>query len=159
MTVRFDKANLIRLFCAELSHQEHVLLASAKAAHEAATHEESQPENAKDTRAREASYLAGAQSARARELKAMQNALAFLVPRSFANEESIALSALVEVRCQGRSTFYLLGPHAGGTKANDGVHEVIMVTAEAALGRALIGRTVGDEFTLGPRHYEIVSIQ
>src|SRR3954468_24380675 len=42
---------------------------AAKDAREAATHEEAKPENDKDTRALEASYLAGAQAARVRELE------------------------------------------------------------------------------------------
>src|SRR4029079_11978947 len=98
MLETIDKKALIASLCEQLAEKQRTIEVAAEAAREAATHEESKPENDKDTRALEASYLAGAQAARARELKAVLNALSFLPLRAFGAGDPIDLSALVEAR-------------------------------------------------------------
>lgn len=63
------KKKLIELICAQLEKDLQTAIAAAVATYEAATHEESKPENEYDTRGLEASYLAGAQSKRAGEIE------------------------------------------------------------------------------------------
>src|SRR4051812_18493840 len=63
------KQELIQIIMAQLNSELELITQSAKAAHEAATHEESRAEDSHDTRGLEASYLAGAQMARAEALK------------------------------------------------------------------------------------------
>ena len=164
-----DKHALIRELRAAVAREASVLTLAARSAHEAATHEESRPENDKDTRGLEAAYLAGAQAERARELERVENALAFMVLRSFTDGAPIALSALVEVELDGAHAhanarqWYFIAPVGGGMKASiDGV-EVVVVTPQSPVGGALIGRVVGDVVTLrvklGTREYEICSVQ
>ncbi len=155
----FSKAALVAAFCEALREQERLIEQAAARAHEAATHEEAKPENDKDTRALESSYLAGAQAARARELAATRNALAFWTMRDFAAGEGIGESAVVEVAIGKQRAWYLLAPHAGGTKTRFEGKEISVVTAAAPLGQALLGLSVGDEFDLGGRHYLVVSVR
>ena len=89
-----DKAAIVRAIVAELAAKEATIRAAAASATENATHEQSKPENDKDTRALEASYLAGGYAARARDLKAMQRALALMVLRAFRNDAPIEQSAI-----------------------------------------------------------------
>ena len=60
------KRDLVRLLAADLETLER----AQQAAIEGATHEEAKPENDKDTRALEASYLARGQAMRLEELRA-----------------------------------------------------------------------------------------
>ena len=158
-----DKQSLIRELRAAIVREIEVLMSAARSAHEAATHEESRPENDKDTRGLEAAYLAGAQAARARELEKVENALAFLVLRAFAPGDAVALSALVHVELDGEHPCYFIAPVGGGMKASvDGV-EILVVTPQSPVGSALIGRLAGDVIELrvkqGLREYEIRAIR
>ncbi len=140
------KRDLIQQLVAELGREIGVLRQAALAAREAATHEEAKPENDKDTRAIEAAYLAGAQADRVRELERSANALEFLELRSFASGDPIALSALIDLEREdtGEELSCLLAPHAGGVETRFEGRRVMVVTPEAPLGRALLGKTQGD---------------
>jgi transcription elongation GreA/GreB family factor len=159
MLEEIDKAALVASLCEQLAEKRRTIEVAADAAREAATHEESKPENDKDTRALEASYLAGAQAARARELQAVQNALSFLPLRSFRSGDPIDLSALVEVHAGARITIYFVAPHGGGMKARVAGVEVTVVAPDAPIGQALIGRVAGDDVTVNGRELGIVSVR
>src|SRR5258706_8140341 len=86
-----------------------------QASREAATHEEAKPENDKDTRALEQSYIARGQALRIAE---MRGALADVgaMPVEPLGEESPALvGALVAVDDDGRERLVFLAPAGGGT--------------------------------------------
>lgn len=135
---------------------------AARSAREAATHEESRPENDKDTRAIEASYLAGAQADRVRDVERMINALEFLPLRAFTPTDPIASAALVEVDVEGKRSHYFLAPQGGGLRvAIDGV-AVQVITPPSPVGRALLGRVEGEVVEVrtegGVRDYEIIAV-
>ncbi len=136
---------------------------AARSAREAATHEESRPENDKDTRAIEASYLAGAQADRVRDVERMINALEFLPLRAFTPTDPIASAALVEVEVEGKRSHYFLAPQGGGLRvAIDGV-AVQVITPPSPVGRALLGRVEGEVVEVraegGVRDYEIIAVK
>lgn len=62
-----------------------------------ATHEEARPENDKDTRALEQSYLAHGQARRVEQLRLELAEVSALPTRAFPDEAPIALGALIEV--------------------------------------------------------------
>ncbi len=159
MLAEIDKPALIAALCEQLAARQRTIETAASAARDAATHEESQPENDKDTRALEASYLAGAQAARARELKAVQNALARLTLSTFSDSDAIAATALVELHSGTRRSVYFIAPHAGGLKATIAGIEVTVIAPDAPLGDALMGRNVGEEITLNGRVMQIAAIR
>ena len=45
----------------------------------------------------------------------------------------------------GQSTWYFLGPRAGGIELQVGNRRVMVVTPQSPLGRQLLGRRVGDD--------------
>ncbi len=117
---------------------------AAKDAREAATHEEAKPENDKDTRALEASYLAGAQAARVRELEGAIKAISGM-PILDLEGKGIQASAIVvlEDEDEANSTFFV-APFGGGVAVAAEDVSAQIVTPQSPLGQALLGRTEGD---------------
>ena len=141
------------------------LAAAEKLAREtaaAANHPEARPENDKDTRKIELSYLAAGQAARAEELRDAVAQVGVLAPRSFAEDEPLHVGALVELEVDGRPQRVLLCPAGGGLKVADAAGEISVVTPQSPLGRGLIGRTSGEAFELQVagkvREVEIVGV-
>jgi transcription elongation GreA/GreB family factor len=124
---------------------------AARTAHVAATHEECQPDNKYDTTALEASYLAQGQANRAQEIRLALESYRQLELQTFTAETSIRLTALVTLEDEdGETKLVFLGPEAGGLKIGPALRSVTVITPQAPLGKALIGKLVGDEITLGP---------
>lgn len=159
MLEKIDKAALIAALCEQLAEKQRTIEAAADAARDAATHEEAKPENDKDTRALEASYLAGAQAARARELKAVQNALSFMPLKTFGKDDAIEASALVCVQNGTKKNVYFMAPYGGGLKVRLSGVEITVIAPDAPLGEAIMGRGVGDEAMLNGRALEIVEVR
>lgn len=150
---------VLTLLETDLAH----LLASAKAAHIAATHEESKAEDKYDTRGLEASYLAGAQSKRAAEIQAMIQDYRMIELLDFAPTATAAVTAIVEVECDGKRSSYFLSRRGGGYSLTIDGKPVHVISVTSPLGEELVGRRVGEEFevVLGkgpPRAYEIIGI-
>lgn len=157
-----DKRALIQELIAVARGEVAILDRAARATREAATHEESRPENDKDTRAIEASYLAGAQADRIRDLSRVINALEFLPLRAFVPKDPIASAALVEVDVDGKRSCYFVAPQGGGLRVEiDGV-VVQVITPSSPVGRALLGRVEGEVVEVptegGVREYEILAV-
>jgi len=109
---------------------------------EGATHEEAKPENDKDTRALEQSYLARGQAARIDELRTSIAGVNALPLRDF-DDGPAALGALVTVDEDGEESTLLLAPGGGGVRLAGGTVQV--VTPPSPLGRALLGKPAGDD--------------
>jgi transcription elongation GreA/GreB family factor len=139
MTKQSLKDELTRVLAADLEKRER----AHKATREGATHEEAKPENDKDTRALEQSYLARGEALRIEELRAGLADVQAMVLRPFQEGQPAALGALIlAVERDGESALWL-APYGGGTRL-DG-DRVQVVTPKSPLGRALLGKRVGDE--------------
>ena len=152
-----DKAALLAQIKAALEAELAVIHAAASDARDAATHEDSQPENQYDTRGLEASYLAGAQAGRAEHLAQRLQAMDFVTPRAFAEDEPIALTAVVTVDDGARTRTYFVAPEGGGMElSSDGV-ALLVITPKSPIGAALMERRVGDivELVLRGRQVEM----
>lgn len=142
-------------------------LATARAAHDAAvegaTHEEARPENDKDTRGLEQSYLARGHAQRVAELESGLAAVAGLEPRDHAPGAPISVGALVTVSERGERRRLWIAPSGGGLTLTEGGHPVTVLTPSSPLGRALLGKRVEEECELGSgkgtRTLEIESIE
>ena len=157
-----DKRAIVTALRREVAREMGTLARAAKDARDAATHEESKPENDKDTRGLEAAYLAGAQATRVRELERVDNVLEFLTLRAFGERDAISQTALVEVALDGAHQRFFVAPVCGGTRVKVGEVDVQVVTPQSPLGQALLGRAAGDVVELrtkqGLRAYEIVAV-
>ena len=113
-----------------------------------ATHEENKPENDKDTRALEQSYLARGQAQRVVELQSAVNQLKAMELRDFSSGVPIALGALVSVEDDRETVQYFLAPAGGGLRLPLAGREVRVVTPQSPIGQALIGKRQGDDLDL-----------
>ena len=132
------RAELVEKLEAELRGAE----AAQRATHAAATHEEARPENDKDTRALEQSYLARGQAQRVEELRTAIAETRAMALRDFAEDAPIGLSALVALEDERGEQRVLVTLHGGGTELAGGVK---VVTTRSPLGRALLGKQAGDD--------------
>jgi transcription elongation GreA/GreB family factor len=129
---------LVALLAADLATLER----AQRSAVEAATHEEAKPENDKDTRALEASYLARGHALRLEELRGALGELRAWEPAALRAEAPVSLGALAEVEDDAGTHTFFLAPHGGGLRLAGGAVQV--VTPKSPIGRALLGKAEGD---------------
>ena len=146
-----NKRAILKKIIAQLEAELAVYIRAALAARSEATDEQSKAESKYDTRGLEASYLARGQSKQAAEIEEAIGEFTKLDARKFADGEPIALGALVELEVNGESSFYFLGPRAGGTEVVHDKNEILVITPQSPLGAQLIGRKAGEslQLTLG----------
>jgi transcription elongation GreA/GreB family factor len=158
-----DKAELLDQLRALVAADLARATQAQRETQQGATHEEARPENDKDTRALEASYLARGQAERVALLENAAAALASAKPRVFDADSPVALLALVTLQPEhGAESHYLVVPAGGGIRIAHGAHTITTVTPDAPLGRALVGAYEGDEISVqtpqGARAMEIVRV-
>ncbi len=139
------KIDLIRNFAKYLKDELEALTTAAKATYEAATHEETKPENEYDTFALEASYLAGAQAKRVGEIREVLSQFQTLEFKDFLPTDPVLATALVEVAINGKKNTLLFMPKGGGVNLNLDGKVIQIVTPHSLLGEAILGSKVGDE--------------
>ena len=140
-----NKRAIIQKITAKLVSELEVYFRAAQFSRAEATHESNKAENKYDTRGLEASYLARGQSKQAAELEAAIAEYQKLGVRKFADGELIAVGALVELEHGGESSFYFLGPRAGGTEVIHDRKEILVITPQSPLGEQLMGKKSGDQ--------------
>ncbi|MBC7370970.1 MAG: GreA/GreB family elongation factor [Bdellovibrionaceae bacterium] len=138
-----DKVKLVEKIRTTLEKDLEVLREAARSTHEAATHEESKPENEYDTRGLEASYLAGAQSKRIIETEELLVIFKHAELKHFTDQDRISATALIEIEFKGKVGFYFLMPKGGGTSVTMDGTRIQVVTPNSPLGQALLGMKVG----------------
>ncbi len=149
-----NKEKLLQEIIEQLEKDRVALLEATRATLEAATHEESVAENEYDTRGLEASYLAGAQSKRVAEIEEALSIYKHLNLRSFTKEDTIASTALVELVSEGKKSYVILMPKAGGMTLHLDGYPVQVVTGTSPLGEALLGLRIGDSALVESGTYE-----
>jgi transcription elongation GreA/GreB family factor len=155
-----DKARLIERIVERLSHDLELFTTAAKTAHQAATHEENQPDNKYDTLALEASYVAQGQANRAQEIR---HAIGVYRQLSTAATRTVALASLVTIEGDdGSRKTVFIGPLEGGLRIVLNEGEVMVITPSSPLGQELLGKGLGDtaELSAGGKkiEYEIVEL-
>jgi hypothetical protein len=157
-----NKKEMIAAFVAYLENEMVLLKAAALATHDAATNEESRPENEYDTRALEASYLAGAQAKRVNEIEEVIVLFRSSQFKEFGPDESISLTALVTLEMGGKKSQVLMMPKGGGISCQVHGKNIQIVTPSSVLGEAIMGLSAGDiaDYEVGSRVREcaIVSV-
>ncbi len=157
-----NKKALIHYITRQISDELLAITSAAKSTYDVAINEDNKPENKYDTRALEASYLAGAQAKRVADMKEVLAIFENLPIREFTNQSSIERTALVEVCHNDKVSFVLIMPKGGGQSVVFEGQPVQVITAESPLGKALMGRKAGDEVEVRTgsvlREYEILSI-
>lgn len=160
-----DKSELCQLILTELHKVHQVSLAATQSAIESATNEETIPDNKYDTLALEAAYLAHGQAQRVQECEENIRQYRELVLREFTIDTPITVSALVEVIDEDDNlSWFFVGPCGGGLSVkllNEQV-SVAVVTPQAPLGKALMGKFLHDEVDVKiankTHYYEVTQV-
>lgn len=141
-----DKSKVRDALVAKLSELAEQAASAARTTRDGATHAEAKPENSKDTRALEQTYLARGQAMRVEELLEQIQALRFLPLSKFGPKDAIGASALMVLEDEDEASRCLfLAPFGGGTELRvDGV-DVMVITPQSPLGAKILGRVVGDD--------------
>lgn len=141
MTTPADKQALRDALIAKLETELSVAEVAQQNTREGATHEEARPENDKDTRALELTYLARGQARRVEELATALAETRAMPLRNFGDDDPIAVSALVTIEDEQGERQLFVARHGGGERIGD----VRIVTTRSPLGRALLGKCAGDD--------------
>ena len=119
---------------------------AVRVAHETATHEENIAENKYDTLGLEAAYLATGQARRAAAIRQAMADWRQFRPRAYDASKGIELGALVcLVDSDNKQQQFFLGPGGGHMKLLNGAQLVQVISGEAPLAKALLGKCEGDE--------------
>jgi transcription elongation GreA/GreB family factor len=135
------KAELLARLAADLETLERAHRATCAGA----THEEAKPENDKDTRALEQSYLARGQAVRIEELRTSIAGVSAM-PLRDSEEQVVALGALVTIDEDGQESTLWIALAGGGLTLADG--KVQVVTPRSPIGRALLGKEADDDLEI-----------
>ncbi len=122
------------------------------------THEDARQEGDKDMRSTEASYVARGQAQRVVELQGSLGALVGLSLRLFAADDPVALGALVTVEFDAEEVECFVAPAAGGARIEFDERTVRVITPRSPLGRALLGRALGDDVTWETPHGDVEGV-
>ena len=158
-----NKKQLVDSIVQQIRAEMELIATAARSAHEEATHDEERHENQFDTPGLETSVLAEGQVKVAAELREAADAFRSLELKDFGPGEAISPGALVETEVDGETTFYFVGPKAGGLEVEFNGHMVFVITPHSPIGHKLIGRRVGDVLAVAPgsttRPLRIVAIR
>lgn len=154
------KKEVLTKFLEHFEKEMSALVASAKAAHQAATHEESRAEDRHDTFAIEASYLAAGQATRVNELeKCVQEFRQYL--EDLHVHQLIQLGSLIKIR-NIKEQEVLIALHGGGAQVDVQDRLLSVMSPNSPMGEELMGFSAGDEFSLetkaGTRTVQIIEV-
>lgn len=154
------KAKVIAAILKNLRSEHEQLSRAAAAAHDAATNEESKPENQYDTRALEASYLASAQKQR---VSALDFSIRTLEELPLSKVSAAGPGTLLEVNVEDQTRWFFFYPLAAGVVVEVEGRRISVIGQESPVGKALLGKSAGDSVEIsgpaGKKEYEIVSLQ
>jgi hypothetical protein len=146
-----DKVAVLEALVQRLSDTAAHAASLARSTREGATHAEAKPENDKDTRALEQSYLARGQAMRVEALVEQIQVLRFMPLRPYEAADPIGAGALVSLESDEGRRWLFLAPHGGGTELSVGGVAVLVITPQSSLGALVLGRVVGDDLELRVR--------
>jgi len=157
------KQELVAHFIHQLEQDLAAAKEAARSSRDAATNEESKPENQYDTRALEASYLAGAQAHRVVQINEVLVTLQTMKIIDFGERDTIKASALTTIRMDGKTSRLFVLPKGGGVNLKLDGETIQIVTPSSNLGEAILGLKAGEvaEFEVGDqlKECEILKVQ
>ena len=125
---------------------------AAQLARDEAISEESRAESKYDTHGQEAAYLAEGQAKLAGEIETSLALYDGLPLPAFAPDSVIALGAVIELGTRTRSSWYFLGPRAGGIELRVAGRDLLVLTPQSPLGRQFLGKRVGETVQIPGRN-------
>lgn len=160
--MQLSKELVLKSFLEKFNTEHASLIQSARAAHLAATHEESKAEDRHDTFAIEASYLAAGQATRVAELeRTLQEFETYL--SGTGNPDQVTLGKLITYESERIISHVFFAVLGGGCKIQIASHSVQVLSIQSPLGEELQNAKVGDTIIFELRGieklYKILAIQ
>lgn len=161
MKTKDDKKEIISQLILGLEKELREMQAAAQSAKDLATQDDLKSEGKYDTRAIEASYLAGAQAKRVEEIKLdIQMLEEIELPDVAATK--IQLGSLALINYNGHEKFYFISSTSGGALLNVKGESVLVISVFSPIGDAALGLGAGDSFEVETpketRQYRIIQI-
>jgi transcription elongation GreA/GreB family factor len=155
-----NKAAILALIIQQLETDIAVSAQAVEMAHDTATHKDCLGSSKYETMGLEASYLAQGQGTRLLEL---ERSLAYFKQLTLQISKSIELGAYITLNDEDNKQTYLwMAADAGGLKINYRQQTITVITPKAPLGKAMLGKNVGDDFSLKimpkEKYFEVLSI-
>ena len=140
--------------------QELILLESAaQSTHNLATEADLKSEGKYDTRAIEASYLAGAQQKRVDEIKID---IQMLEEIECLDSLKIQMGSLALLEHKDQTRYYFLTATAGGTILKSEGETILVISVFSPLGNEALGLTIGESFEIETpkemRTYKVIDV-
>ncbi len=142
-----DKTLILQEISAELGRQLQQLAAAVQSATDGATDEHAKPENKYDTRALELSYLAAGQTERIEALRKVIAHVHFYRPPE--GLRAAGPGALLQVAGDRLAPWLFIAPFAASMALEIEGQQVQVLSAQAPLARALLGKQSGDVVRFG----------
>jgi len=147
----WNKLAIKHLLIARLTEDLTALRASARDAHEGATHSEAQAKSKYDTHGLELAYLAGSQYERARAIEMQIQQLQRETFASFGRDDLIDVGAIVTLRSRAQvETHFFLSPWGAGLRLSLEHASIQVLSPESPLGEKLLGLGLDDQLPLSP---------
>jgi transcription elongation GreA/GreB family factor len=144
-----DKLVLLQQVLERLADDLRQTEQAARVAHETATHEENIAENKYDTLGLEAAYLATGLARRAEALRQVMSDWRQFRPGAYDASRGIQRGALVcLVDAEDRQQQLFLGPAGGSMSLVSDGQTVQVLSIDAPLGQAMLGKCEGDEVAI-----------
>ena len=158
------KQDIHQQFVKKLSSELDTITAAAKASISTATSEAHHSEGKYDTFSLETSYLARGQARRVEELRQTLERLGQMPVKVLDESDPVRLSALVRLQStSGETRALYVGIAGGGESVHANGEEVVIVTSQSPLGRAVLGKTKGETFSInlaGTEHrFTVLSVE
>ncbi len=158
--IAMTKSAIVHAIEAELRRQLAAQAAALQSAIDGALDEHARPENKYDTRALEQSYLAAGQTERVEALRQVIADLHFYTPPG--QLSTVGPGALVEVDGARLPRWVFIVPFAASMEVMVDGEAVQVLSVQAPLARALLGRLAGDVVIAGvgtaAREIEVLSV-
>ena len=154
-----DKNLIVSQLVQQLESDLCALEEVAHSSKEYVTDGDVKPEGKYDTRAIEASYLAGAQEKRVEEIKLD---LQMLKDLELHPSSSAQLGSLVKIKFNNEDRLYFISSTAGGSIVNINGTTVLVISVFSPIGSEILNLEANDAFEVetpgGSRHYQVVAV-
>ena len=141
-----NKADILALIIRQIEKDISIAEQAVAIARDTATHKDCLGSSKYETMGLEASYLAQGQGTRLLEL---ERALAYFKQTTLQASTSVELGAYISLNDENDKPTYLwMAADAGGLKINYHQQTITVITPKSPLGKAILGKTTGDAFSL-----------
>lgn len=156
-----DKKKIVETLIEKLNKELIEVEGAAKSTRDLVTADDLKSEGKYDTRAIEASYLAGAQNKRVEEIKLDIQMLEDLAA-TIESSSKLQLGSVGLISCNGQKRLYFLSSTSGGSMLMIDEHPILVISVFSPIGDAALGLSAGESFEVETpketRQYDIVEV-